>query len=76
MLDEYGIAYARYCEASVILTRLPWRHGRENPCDIYAIIPGSSSWKDDIPIGHFNTPELAAESIKDHNAEWVKNQSG
>ena len=44
-----------------------WRPGRSQPRNVYART-GGDDWKADLMIGHFDTPELAAEAINSHNA--------
>lgn len=44
-----------------------WRTGRTNGRNVYART-GGDNWKDDVPVGAFDTPELAAEAVSSHNA--------
>ncbi len=67
MEDSLAHAYTQFCASYAHLTRFPWRQGRSNPCNIYAVT-GSPDWRDDIPIGSFVTPELARSAVLDHNS--------
>jgi hypothetical protein len=51
-----------------VLAGLPWRHGRSNPRNLYAVTTGpDGDWKEHPAIGHMATPELAAEAVRAHN---------
>jgi hypothetical protein len=50
-----------------VLTDHLWRQGRSQPRNVYARA-GGQDWKADPMIGHFDTPELAAEAVNAHNA--------
>jgi hypothetical protein len=56
-----------YHAALSVLTDIEWRQGRSQPRNVYART-GGEDWKADPMIGHFDTPELAAEACASHNA--------
>jgi hypothetical protein len=67
-------ATAEYREKMAVLARLPWRCGRHEPVHLYAQ-PGPEPSDDDPALGTLFTPELAAETVKAHDAmldlEWL-----
>jgi hypothetical protein len=60
-------AIERHRAALGFLADYPWRQGRTQPRNVYAR-SGGDDWKADPLIGHFDTPELAAEAVNSHNA--------
>jgi hypothetical protein len=48
------------------LTALPWRVGRKNPRNMYAVT--GDDWAVHWDIGKLDTAELAAEACRSHNA--------
>jgi hypothetical protein len=59
-------ATGRYHAAMGELRDVPWRVGRSNPRNLYADTGGD--WKGHPPIGVMDSPELAAEAVRAHNA--------
>lgn len=55
------------------LTRCEWRQGRSQPRNVYAVV--GETWEDHFFIGHFFTPELAAEAVAAHN-ERLRSEAG
>lgn len=50
-----------------------WRQGRSQPRNLYART-GGDDWKADLMIGQMDTPELAAEAVRAHNAAIAAQQ--
>jgi hypothetical protein len=67
--DRRAIAdtYARYRDAIAVAAFVPWRVGRTNACNVYAVTGIAANWKDDAPIACFTVPELAIQACDDHN---------
>lgn len=59
-------AYLAYRQAAAALVSRPWRQGHQNPCNVYADL-GTPDYHEDHAIGHFMTPELAADACESHN---------
>jgi hypothetical protein len=63
--DNLLEATAEYHAKMAPLTGVPWRQGRSNPCNLYAVT--GDDWKGHVPIGQLATPELAGAACAAHN---------
>jgi hypothetical protein len=69
--EELEQGYLAYRAVTQELCELPWRQGRSQPRNIYAVDPDLvGDWSHDHMIGQFSTPELASEAVRAHNAAF------